>query len=68
MDTGTDATSDVKLPHDLREPGVYFLFCKNEEKENDAVYIGEAENIYDRLVQHIRDYTAEKEKIWLLVL
>lgn len=49
---------------DLREPGVYFLFCKNEEEENDAVYIGEAENIYDRLVQHIRDYTAEKEKYY----
>lgn len=49
---------------DLREPGVYFLFCKNEEEENDSVYIGEAENVHDRLVQHIRDYAAEKEKYY----
>lgn len=45
---------------DIRGAGVYFLFCKNKDEE-DAVYIGESENIHERLVQHIRDYNAEKE-------
>lgn len=48
---------------DIRGAGVYFLFCKNKDEE-DAVYIGESENIHERLVQHIRDYNAEKEKYY----
>ena len=47
---------------DLQEPGVYFLFCKDEATDTDSVYIGEAENLKDRLVQHIRDAKAEKEQ------
>ncbi len=45
---------------DICDPGVYFLFCK-EDDGTDAVYIGEAENVKERLVQHIRDNQAEKE-------
>lgn len=45
---------------DIMEPGVYFLFCK-EEDNSDSVYIGESENVKERLVQHIRDYSADKE-------
>ncbi|MDE7268709.1 MAG: GIY-YIG nuclease family protein [Lachnospiraceae bacterium] len=48
---------------DIKEPGVYFLFCK-EEDNSDSVYIGESENVKERLVQHIRDYSAEKEKYY----
>lgn len=48
---------------ELLEPGVYFLFCK-EEDGSDSVYIGEAENVQERLVQHLRDYQAEKEKYY----
>ncbi len=48
---------------ELLEPGVYFLFCK-EEDGSDSVYIGEAENVKERLVQHIRDYQCEKEKYY----
>lgn len=48
---------------DIKSAGVYFLFCK-EDDGDDSVYIGEAENIYDRLTQHIRDYQAEKEKYY----
>lgn len=48
---------------DIKEPGVYFLFCK-EEDNTDSVYIGESENVKERLVQHIRDYSAEKEKYY----
>lgn len=38
---------------ELAGPGVYLLFCK-EEGKSDSVYIGEAENVQDRLIQHIR--------------
>lgn len=48
---------------DITGPGVYFLFCK-EDDGDDAVYIGEAENIKDRLVQHIRDNQSGKEKYY----
>lgn len=48
---------------DIMQAGVYFLFCK-EDDGSDAVYIGEAENVKDRLVQHLRDYQVEKEKYY----
>ena len=48
---------------DISEPGVYFLFCK-EDDGDDSVYIGEAENVKDRLVQHIRDNQSGKEKYY----
>lgn len=48
---------------DFAQAGVYFLFCK-EEDDSDSVYIGEAENVKERLVQHIRDYQTEKEKYY----
>ena len=48
---------------DIAGPGVYFLFCK-EDDGDDSVYIGEAENIKDRLVQHIRDNQSGKEKYY----
>ncbi|MCM1568601.1 MAG: GIY-YIG nuclease family protein [Roseburia sp.] len=48
---------------DLKTPGIYFLFCKSED-EQDSVYIGEAENCYERLLQHLRDYQSDKEKYY----
>lgn len=45
---------------DFSSTGVYLLFCKDDNDE-DSVYIGEAENIKERLVQHIRDYKSGKE-------
>lgn len=48
---------------DISQAGVYFLFCK-EDDGSDSVYIGEAENVKERLVQHLRDYQAEKEKYY----
>ena len=48
---------------DVKGVGVYFLFC--EEDNGDAsVYIGEAENVLDRLVQHLRDYGSGKEQYY----
>lgn len=48
---------------DINGAGVYFFFCK-EEDDTDSVYIGESETVQDRLIQHIRDYNAEKEKFY----
>lgn len=48
---------------DITQAGVYFLFCK-EDDGLDSVYIGEAENVKERLVQHLRDYQSEKEKYY----
>lgn len=48
---------------DIAQVGVYFLFCK-EDDGSDSVYIGEAENVKERLVQHLRDYQSEKEKYY----
>lgn len=48
---------------DIAQAGVYFLFCK-EDDGSDSVYIGEAENVKERLVQHLRDYQSEKEKYY----
>ena len=45
---------------DITQAGVYFLFCK-EDDSSESVYIGEAENVKERLVQHLRDYQSEKE-------
>lgn len=45
---------------DLNKTGVYLLFGKSDENK-DLVYIGEAENIYSRLTQHIsaKDFWTE---------
>lgn len=48
---------------DITQAGVYFLFCK-EDDGSASVYIGEAENVKERLVQHLRDYQSEKEKYY----
>ncbi|MCD8301302.1 MAG: GIY-YIG nuclease family protein [Clostridiales bacterium] len=48
---------------DLYQPGVYFLFCKKDDG-TDSVYIGEAENVKERLLQHLRDYQSEKEEYY----
>lgn len=48
---------------DITQAGVYFLFCK-EDDGSESVYIGEAENVKERLVQHLRDYQSDKEKYY----
>lgn len=48
---------------DIKIPGVYFLFCK-EDDGKDSVYIGEAENVKERLERHLKDYQSEKEKFY----
>ena len=45
------------------QPGVYFLFCKDDDN-TDSVYIGEAENVKERLLQHLRDFENDKENYY----
>ncbi len=40
---------------DLRNTGVYFLFGRDDETDANQVYIGEAENIMNRLKQHLSE-------------
>ena len=46
--------SEFSQRYDSENTGVYFLFGKNEEN-NDTVYIGEAERMFSRLKQHLKD-------------
>lgn len=48
---------------ELTQAGVYFLFCK-EEDDTESVYIGESENVKERLLQHMRDFQTDKEKFY----
>lgn len=46
---------------EAKRPGVYFLFGLDEETGDPKVYIGEAENVLDRLQNHIllKDFWSE---------
>jgi len=44
---------------ELKEPGIYFLFGKEDELIKSKVYIGEAENLLIRLKQH-----NQKKEFW----
>ena len=48
---------------DIKGVGVYFLICQ-EDDGTDSVYIGEAENVLDRLSQHLQDFQSGKEKYY----
>lgn len=45
----------------IQWPGVYFLICKGDGSK-DSVYIGESENVKERLLQHLKAYQKEEEK------
>ncbi len=45
---------------DFQGAGVYFLFCEGEDGA-EGLYVGEAENVRERLRQHIRDAKSGKE-------
>ena len=48
---------------DIKGVGIYFLICQ-EDDGTDSVYIGEAENVLDRLSQHLQDFQSGKEKYY----
>jgi len=45
---------ESKERKELQNTGLYFLFSKNDDND---VYIGEAENVFDRLLQHMSEDT-----------
>lgn len=49
-----------------QRPGVYFLFGLDEETGEPKVYIGEAENVYDRLQHHIANKDFWNEVIFFV--
>ena len=46
---------------ELQQQGVYFLICSDSNTGDKSVYIGEADNVKTRLIQHIQAYKADKE-------
>lgn len=53
---------NVKERKEVNSMGVYFLFGISEDNPDDKiVYIGEADNVYRRLIQHIND---EEKSFW----
>lgn len=49
---------------ELQQPGVYFLICTDQNTGEKSVYIGESDNVRVRLLQHMQDYSSEKEKYY----
>lgn len=47
---------------DLSKAGVYFLFCNDDG--NNSVYIGESEDMLERLRQHLKDYQSGSENFY----
>ncbi|HEX2786415.1 MAG TPA: GIY-YIG nuclease family protein [Ignavibacteria bacterium] len=45
--------SELTDQPDVKRPGIYFLFGQDEETSEPKVYIGEAENVFERLQEHI---------------
>lgn len=50
---------EAKKMDSLNRVGYYFLFGTDNKTENDMVYIGEAENVLERLIQH-----NQKKEFW----
>ncbi len=49
---------ESKDRNELKNTGLYLLFNKNDS--NGSIYIGETENVYERLLQHLsKDYWNE---------
>ncbi|MBT2728564.1 GIY-YIG nuclease family protein [Bacillus sp. ISL-75] len=47
--------NEIGQREEVKNVGVYFLFGKSDTDGKTSVYIGEAENCYERLKQHNRD-------------
>lgn len=53
--------NEMGLREEAKNVGIYFLFGKSDTDGKPNVYIGEAENCYERLKQHNRD---TKKDFW----
>jgi hypothetical protein len=47
--------SNCRNDDEFSKTGIYMLFGKDIDNDIDKVYIGETENLYERLQQHISD-------------
>lgn len=45
--------SELRLDDNAKKPALYFLFGSDETTGGSKAYIGEAENVYDRLQSHL---------------
>ena len=59
-------TSELNEYAEAKRPGVYFLFGQDEETGDPKAYIGEAENVYDRLQNHIANKDFWNEVIFFV--
>jgi Domain of unknown function (DUF4357) len=57
---------ELKEYPEIQRPGVYFLFGQDEETNEPKAYIGEAENVYDRLQNHIANKDFWNEVIFFI--
>lgn len=57
--------NELGLRDEAKNVGVYFLFGKSDVNGKANVYIGEAENCYERLKQHNRD---SKKDFWNIAI
>lgn len=46
--------SEMKKWEEIHRPGVYFLLEQHSTDGRNTVYIGESENVYERLASHLR--------------
>ena len=57
--------ADLKSRDEMKQSGIYFLFGRDEDKQKDAIYIGQAttrkngEGVLLRVQEHTRDTHAD---------
>jgi len=59
-------TSELSEYNEAKRPGVYFLFGQDEVTGDPKAYIGEAENVYDRLQNHVANKEFWSEVIFFV--
>ncbi len=59
-------TSELSEYAEAKRPGVYFLFGQDKETGDPKVYIGEAENVFERLQSHIANKEFWNEVIFFV--
>ena len=60
----TDMDTCAKEFEEAAGAGIYFLLCEKENTNEESVYIGESENVFKRLTQHIQEYKKGTEKFY----
>jgi hypothetical protein len=53
--TPRNRVSELSGWEECQRPGVYFLIGEDADEARPAIYVGEAENVFDRIKQHVKD-------------